>query len=241
MNEIILQSISKKFTVGREPQNTLSYILQKISGREPKKELWAITDITFSAKPGDIIGIIGKNRAGKSTLLNLIANIYIPTKGTITTYGNIVPIIGLVRGFRDRLTMHENIEICCSLLGLTSKEIKEKIDVIVGFTELHQYKNTKLYQFSDGMRARLAFSIAIHSNPEILLLDEATNASDKNFLQKIEKALRTLVSSGSIILIASHDMSIIRECNHVLWLSKGRMVENGKNTSQIIGDYLKED
>lgn len=240
MNFISLSSVTKNFFVTTHSKvNIIKLVASFISGQKPKTMLKALSNVTLSVHEGDIIGVIGKNGAGKSTLLKIVAGIYMPTNGNVSIRGHVVPITGIMNGYQDRLTAHENIYLTCTLLGLSKKEINARVKNIIAFAELETYTHTQLHQFSDGMRARLAFAIAIHSNPDILLLDEATNTADKDFIQKIEKNLRNLAVKGSIIMIASHDMDIIQKCRRVIWLEKGRIKKDhtGDVSKSIIKQY----
>jgi ABC-type polysaccharide/polyol phosphate transport system ATPase subunit len=241
MERIIVDKISKKFRIGfKKKQSTLARIISLFSGKEPKKILIALNEVSFKAKSGEIIGIIGKNGSGKSTLLRTIAGIYSKDNGIIKTKGNIISLIGLSIGLEDRLTMKENIFLVGSLFGLSRKNIKKRFDSIVKFAELKDFLNTKLYQFSEGMKQRLAFSIAIHSNPEILLLDEVFAVGDKDFRIKSAKKIKALVKKGAIAILVSHELWMIEKyCDRVIWIDKGEIVIKG-NTKDVLNKYLKK-
>ncbi|MDP3027430.1 MAG: ATP-binding cassette domain-containing protein, partial [Nanoarchaeota archaeon] len=177
---IIVEHISKTFQIGfKKHQSALERFISLFSGKEPKKIIQALKDVSFTAEKGEIVGIIGENGSGKSTLLRVIAGIYDKDEGKIITRGKIISVINLRVGLQDRLTMKDNIYLCCSLFGLSQKDIKKNFSLIVEFTELENFVNTKIYQFSEGMKQRLAFSIAIHCNPDILLLDEVFEVGDE--------------------------------------------------------------
>lgn len=238
MESIIVDSVSKEFRIGfKKHQSALARFISLFSGREPKKILRALKDISFTVRAGEIIGIIGKNGSGKSTLLRIIAGIYSKDCGRIGINGNILSLIDLGSGMLDRLTMKENIYLVGSLFGLSQKTIRQRFDSIVGFSELQDFVNTKLYQFSSGMLQRLAFSIAIHCNPDILLLDEVFEIGDKDFKKKSAEKIRKLVKNGATAVLVSHELWMIeRYCSRVIWLDKGRIVKEGK-TKDVITAY----
>ena len=156
MNRITVNNVSKRFEIGfKKNQSALSRFVSLFSGRESKKEIWALKEITFTAKAGEIIGIIGSNGSGKSTLLRIIADIYDTSSGSIRTTGQIISLIGLWSGLEERLSMKDNIYLCCSLFGLDHKTITDRLEAIITFTELEDFVHTKLYQFSQGMAQRL--------------------------------------------------------------------------------------
>ena len=182
---IIVENVSKKFQIGfKKNQSALERVIDLFSGKEPKKTIQALKDVSFTAEKGEIVGIIGENGSGKSTLLRLIAGIYRQDEGSIIANGKIISVISLVIGLHPRLTLKDNIFLVGSFFGLSQKEIKEKFNSIIEFAELENFVNTKIYQFSEGMKARLAFSIAIHCTPDILLLDEVFEVGDENFRKK---------------------------------------------------------
>lgn len=234
MNRVVVENCSKKFAIGTQTkEGVLSQIANLFSGKEKKRTFWALQNISFTVKAGEALGIVGPNGAGKSTLLSVIAGVYQTTSGTITTHGKVVSIIGLTQGLRDRLTMRDNIYLCCSLFGLKNKTIKQCLDSIVSLATLEEYVDTKLYQFSSGMLGRLVFSIALHCDPEILLLDEASNFLDQEFINILAEHVNSLQKNGTSILAASHNMDAIESCNNALWLNKGNQMMLGPSNLVI--------
>lgn len=241
MKRIIVKNVSKKFRVGfKKQQGALERVINLFSGKEPKRIIWALKNISFTAKAGEIIGIIGENGSGKSTLLKIIARIYTKDSGKVFTKGKIVSLIGSEAGFDTRLTAKDNIYLCCSIKGLKQKEIKKRFKSIISFAELENFVNTKLYQFSSGMIARLAFSIAIHSiihkNLDILLLDEFLAVGDEYFRKKCISKINELINKGATVIIVSHDLKEIEEnCNRIIWMERGKIVkDSGK---KIVKEY----
>lgn len=229
MTRIQIQNVKKAFQIGfNKKQTALSRFISVFSGREPKKRLLALNDISIDIDEGELVGIIGSNGSGKSTLLRCISGIYHTDGGRIRTNGKIVPLINLYWSLQDRLTMRDNIFLCCSLLGLSTSEIKTKFRNICEFAELTQYINTKLYQFSSGMKQRLSFSMGLHARPCIILIDEVFEVGDNHFKKKSFAAMHDLIRKGGSVLVISSDINIIDEnCSRVIWLEKGKVRMDG--------------
>ena len=240
MERIIVDNLMKKFKIGfRKKRGTLSRFLSFFSGNEPKKVIWALKGVSFRIKSGEIVGIIGKNGSGKSTLLRLISGIYKQEKGFIKNYGKLVPIINLNAGMQGRLSMRDNIYLVGSLFGLSKREIARKFDLIVKFSDLKNFVDTKLYQFSEGMLQRLAFSIAIYSNPDILLLDEVFEIGDDEFKKKSAGKIKELVKNGASVILISHELWMIEKyCDRVIWMDDGKIIKDG-DCKEVLKDYLK--
>ncbi|MFT4303130.1 MAG: ABC transporter ATP-binding protein [Candidatus Woesearchaeota archaeon] len=237
-NNIEITNIKKTFNLTyQNNQSILARLLSVLSAKQQTKKIEVIKKISFNVKKGEIVGLIGKNGSGKSTLLRLIAGIYPLDSGTININGKIISIIGLGQGMKERLTMKENIFLACSLFGISRKNIKKKLNSIINFAELKEYTNTKLFQFSSGMIQRLAFSIAIHSDPDILLLDEVFEVGDKEFRKKSSEKLKELVKQGKSIILVSHEIWMIeKHCNRVIWLKDGKIYQEGE-TKEILKNY----
>lgn len=238
MQRIIVDSVSKKFKIGfKKNQSALAKFVSLFSGKEPKRVIWALKKISFSANAGEVIGIIGENGSGKSTLLRVIAGIYDGDGGEVKTDGKIISLINLSIGLRERLTMEDNIYVCSSLFGLSKKEVKKRFHSIVGFSGLGSFSNTKIYQLSEGMKRRFAFSIAIHCNPDILLLDEVFEVGDEEFKIKSANKIKDFIRNGATVLLVSHGLGLIkRYCDRVIWLEKGAIIKEGK-AEDIVNRY----
>lgn len=241
---IIVENVTKKFKIGfKKNRSALGRALDLITGREDKREITVLNNVSLSAKEGEIIGIIGRNGSGKSTLLRVIAGIYSQNSGKVKTNGEIMYLNAFNTGLRERLTMKENIFLMGSILGLSQKQIKNRYEEIVEFSGLKKFVDAKVYQFSDGMVARLAFSITLfcltHSKPDILLLDEVLAAGgDQEFQEKAIKKMESLIKSGSTVLIVSHNLPNLEEyCDRIIWLDNGRIKNQGK-PQEIIKEYL---
>ena len=240
MDRVIINNVSKKFKIGtKKRQRTLFRLLSLISGKEPRKEIDVLKNITLSLESGKILGIIGKNGSGKSTLLRIIAGVYEADSGKVTKQGNIISLINLGAGMQERLSMFDNIYLCGSLFGLSRKEIKNRLNSISKFAELEDHMETKLYQFSEGMKQRLAFSIAMHCDPQILLLDEVFEIGDESFKEKSVKKIKELVKMGLSVILVTHDLETVKKyCNRVIWMRDGKIKQQG-NPEEVIKSYLK--
>jgi ABC-type polysaccharide/polyol phosphate transport system ATPase subunit len=247
MERIFLDKISKEFTVDAKNKRALegisSFFNRQIK-RQDKTKIQVLKNISFSAQAGEKIGIIGKNRSGKSTLLRTIAGIYTADSGQIKTNGKIVYLDGLAPGLKNRLTMRENIYLIGSLWGFSQKDIKSKLNTIIEFSELGEFINTKIFQFSAGMVARFSFSATIHfvehSNPDIMLLDEVFSAgADKDFQIKAIQKMENLIKGGTTALLINHDLGLIKNyCHRAIWIDNGQIVKDGL-PQEICDAYAK--
>lgn len=240
---IQLESVSKKFNIGyKKHENALYRTIRYFSGRENQRILQVLEDIHLSVKKGERVGIIGRNGSGKSTLLRLVAGIYEVDSGSLQTNGSLMYVSGFAQGIKSKLTMRENIYLIGSIMGLSKKEVQGVFDQIVEFSGLHEFVDTKVYQFSSGMITRLTFSIFIHcincSRPEILLLDEVIGAGgDIDFTKKASEKMKDLVLSGSTVLFVSHGLGEVENyCSKTIWIEKGKVKMFGK-TKEIIERY----
>lgn len=213
------------------------FLLSAARGKLRYKNFWALNDISFSLGRGEVLGIIGTNGAGKSTLLKVISGILKPTKGTVSTEGNIVPMLELGSGFDFELTGRENIFLNGAILGYQEQFLLEKYDEIVEFSELGEFIEMPLRSYSSGMVTRLAFSIATVVKPDILIVDEILSVGDAAFQKKSEKRMMELMSGGTTVLLVSHSSKQISEvCGKALWLQKGEVVTIGE-ASEICKMY----
>jgi ABC-type polysaccharide/polyol phosphate transport system ATPase subunit len=238
MKRIIAKNISKDFKIGfKKRQTTLERLTYLLSGKLSKKKLVALDNISFSINSGEIVGLIGTNGAGKTTLLSIIAGIFPEFNGNVEVNGRITTLIGLAMGFNPRLTLTENTFVAGSLLEMGQGEIKKKLPSIIKFAELEKFKDTKLYQFSVGMKVRLAVSIALHTDFDILLADEIFAMGDEKFKNKIEKRIMGMVRGGACVILASHRLDIIEKySDRVIWLEKGKIKKKG-NAKNIVKRY----
>jgi ABC-type polysaccharide/polyol phosphate transport system ATPase subunit len=230
-------NLSKSFRLPHDNRYTLKQKLLYFAKQNSYETFTVLNDISFSINKGDFFGIIGRNGTGKSTLLKILAGIYSPDKGKVITNGEISPFLELGVGFSPDLSGRDNIFLNGIILGLTKKEIKRKFDEIVAFSELEKFIDQKLRNYSSGMFVRLAFSIAIFANKEILLMDEVLAVGDIYFKEKCLNELNKLKQAGRTIIFISHDMKTIQEhCTKAMLLRKGKIAAFGDPIT-VIGTY----
>jgi len=214
------------------------YLMRKLTGNYKVTEFWADKDINFELDKGDMLGIIGINGAGKSTLLKAVSGIMIPISGTIEVNGTIAALLELTAGFDGELTVRENTYLRGAMLGYTRDFMNEKYDQIIEFSELQDFQDRPFKQLSNGMRSRLAFSIACLVDPDILILDEVLAVGDGGFRKKSGDIMRKILHSGVTGILVSHSADQIRElCNKVLWLDHGKQVAFTDNVDACIDSY----
>jgi len=245
IKRINIDNVSKSFKIGcKNADGFLANLLNIISGKEPQRTLQVIDGVSLEAFSGENIGIIGRNGSGKSSLLRLIAKIYNCDSGQIMTQGNLAYIDGYGLGLKQKLTMRDNIYLVGLLMGLDKNEINKRFDEIVSFSELDNFIDTKIYQFSSGMVNRLSFSITIHclehNKPEILLLDEVFGASgDLSFQDKATAKIEEFLNSGATVILVSHNLNIIKKyCKRVILLDKGKTICDG-DSEDVINTYFE--
>ena len=219
--------IEKDFSIKQAFVNTLDPRMRK-KRKKIDKDFWALKNVSFKVKKGQVIGLIGSNGAGKSTMLKVVSGVMKPTKGNVVVNGAISPMIELGAGFDSELTARENIFLNGAILGYSKKFIEEKFNEIVDFSELKDFLDVPIKNFSSGMVAKLAFSIATVVNPEILIVDEILSVGDIKFQDKSKKKMMELISGGTTVLYVSHSIESIRDlCDVVIWLEHGQIVEVG--------------
>ncbi|HTY43710.1 MAG TPA: ATP-binding cassette domain-containing protein [Patescibacteria group bacterium] len=239
MERIVLNNIFKKFRKDQVQGSTLYKLMSLVSHRNSREKFYALDNISFNVKKGEVVGIIGENGSGKSTLLRIIAGIYKPDYGEIKTEGKIISIIDLGTSLQFDSTMADNIHLCATFLGLSRDEIRKKFDDIVEFSGLKEFVNTRIYKFSNGMITRLIFSIATHCDPEILLLDEIFAVGDEKFKKKSYKKIKDIIKKGCSVILTGHDMALMeKQCNRVIWLEQGKIMMEGK-PKRIIEMYKR--
>ncbi len=241
---IKVNNVSMKFNLGIEKNFSLKQFfinLFKSKKNKPKKEeFWALKDVSFEVKKGEVIGFIGSNGAGKSTMLKVIAGVMKPTKGSVEVYGNICPMIELGAGFDPDLTARENIYLNGAVLGYSKEFLESKFEEIVEFSELREFLDVPVRNFSSGMTARLAFSIATVVDPEILIVDEILSVGDIAFQQKSEEKMKSLIGGGTTVLFVSHSLEQIKKiCNKVIWLEHGHIKKIGPS-KEMCKEYYEE-
>lgn len=239
---IKIENVSMKFNLGIEKEFSIKQAFVDIlSGKKKKKEeFWALSDVDFNIGKGEVVGLIGSNGAGKSTLLKIVSGVMKPTKGKVTVNGVISPMIELGAGFDGNLTARENIYLNGAILGYSKDFLDSKFDEIVEFSELKDFLDVPVKNFSSGMTAKLAFSIATIVNPEILIVDEILSVGDIKFQEKSKNKMMEMIKGGTTVLYVSHSLQSIKElCTKVVWLEHGKVIKIG-DTNKICDEYYKE-
>ncbi|MEE9174718.1 MAG: ABC transporter ATP-binding protein [Thermodesulfobacteriota bacterium] len=237
-NAIEVQNLWKTFRIPHEKKNSVFETITGVFRKSEYEEFIALKNIDFSVNEGEFVGIIGANGSGKSTLLGIISNILRPTKGSVKVNGKITSFLELGVGFHPEMTAKENIYMYGAFMGLSDREIDDRISEIFEFSGLRKFKDTKLKKFSSGMQVRLAFSTAIQTSPEILLVDEVLAVGDMEFKQKCFDKFNEFRRSGVTILFVTHDLGAVRRfCDKTLLLRSGEQVAFG-NTGEIIDKYV---
>jgi lipopolysaccharide transport system ATP-binding protein len=216
--------------------------LQRLRGRKGKRDqenIWALKDVSFDIAPGEVVGVIGRNGAGKSTLLKVLSRITEPTTGRAELYGRVASLLEVGTGFHPELTGRENIYLNGAILGMKKAEIVRKFDQIVDFAELERFLDTPVKRYSSGMYMRLAFAVASHLEPEILVIDEVLAVGDASFQKKCLGKMSDVAMEGRTVLFVSHNMIAMQSlCRRVMWLHAGEIVESGP-AGDVVNNYLK--
>jgi len=236
---ISVENVEKSFKIYKDKGFTLKERILFFKSRNAYVKNNILRGISFDIEKGDIIGIVGKNGSGKSTLLKLITKIIYPDSGNIKINGKVSSLIELGAGFHPDMTGRENIYINASIYGLTKKEIDSKLDTIIKFSELEEFIDSPIRTYSSGMYMRLAFSVAINVEAEILLIDEILSVGDANFQAKCFRKMQELKDSGITIVIVSHDLHTMEKlCNKVIWIESGKIKRSGI-PNEVLKEYIE--
>ena len=233
-----LERVSVRYRIMREKIDTVrAYLIHQLKQRVRYEEFWALQDVDLEVYKGEVLGIIGRNGAGKSSLLKVVSRVLQPTKGRVWIKGQVAPLLELSAGFHPELTGRENIFLNGALLGFLRKEMEAKVDQIVDFAELWDFIDAPLRTYSSGMTARLGFAIATDVRPDILIVDEVLAVGDEAFRQKSEARMRRFQALGTTILFVSHTAAAIRTmCRRAVWLDKG-MVRMVGEAEDVLNAY----
>jgi len=241
-NAIEVTNLSKQFRIHHRG-SLKQAVMRRLGGKDHVEMFTALRDISFTVPRGQTLAVVGRNGSGKSTLLGLLARVYKPTSGTALLMAadggpaRVAPLLELGAGFHHELTGLENIGFYGALLGMNAKQIKERTEAIVEFAELAQKVDTPLYGWNDGAKLRLGFSIAVHTDPDILLVDEVLAVGDEAFQNKCYKLIGELQSRQKTILFVSHDLNVVeRVANRILWLNQGEIAMDG-DVESILAEY----
>ena len=224
-NAVELRNIEMHFNMSKEKLESLKeYFLKLVTRKLMFEDFVALDDVSFDIKKGDVFGIVGLNGSGKSTILKIISGILTPTKGSVDTAGTIAPLIELGAGFDMDLTARENIYLNGSVLGYSKKFMDEKFQEIVDFSEMQDFLDTPMKNYSSGMVARIGFAIATITRPDILIVDEILAVGDFRFQEKCEQRINSMINDDTTVIIVSHSIEQIeRLCKHCAWLEKGKL------------------
>jgi lipopolysaccharide transport system ATP-binding protein len=248
---IIAEDISKRYRIGtgtsanghkrsllRKVASTFDYLASTLREPSEAETLWALRDISFTVKEGEVIGLIGRNGAGKSTLLKVLSRITEPTGGRALIKGRVGSLLEVGTGFHPELTGRENIFLSGAILGMRRAEIERKFDEIVAFAEIERFLDTQVKRYSSGMYVRLAFAVAAHLEPEVLLVDEVLAVGDAAFQRKCLGKMGDVATQGRTIVFVSHNMVAVQNlCERALWLNNGRIAAEG-DTNDVVSQYL---
>lgn len=238
-NRIVVEHVYKTFNIYMDKANSLKEKLL-FWNRNKKEKREVLKDINLTIKNGEAVALIGVNGSGKSTLLKLMTKIIYPNKGKITTYGKLTSLLELGAGFHPDFSGRENIYFNASIFGLTKKEIDDRIDKIIEFSELGSYIDNPVRTYSSGMYMRLAFAVAINVDADILLIDEILAVGDQHFQYKCIAKMKELKAQGKTMVFVTHSMNTVKEfCSRAVWLSNG-VIKMDDEPDKVIEEYLKE-
>ena len=246
---IQVDSLSKKYRLGEYHaaygtlRETIVHATRRVTGREhdvPASEIWALRDISFEVPEGQVLGVIGRNGAGKSTLLKILTRIVTPTSGRAEIRGRVGSLLEVGTGFNQELTGRENVYLNGAILGLKRKEIEDRFDAIVDFSGVERFIDTPVKRYSSGMYVRLAFAVAAHLEPEIMLVDEVLSVGDAEFQRRCLGRMEELGNAGRTVLYVSHGLpSVAQLCDRAIWIDSGGIVGDGR-PADVIANYLHQ-
>lgn len=243
---ITVENISKRYIIGSAKQESrglrhvFSDLMQRKKSSEVGAEFWALKEVNFEVKQGETLGVIGRNGAGKSTLMKILSRITEPTSGRIKLGGRVASLLEVGTGFHPELTGRENIFLNGTILGMSRKEIRSKLDEIIAFAEVEEFIETPVKRYSSGMYVRLAFAVAAHLEPDILLVDEVLSVGDASFQKKSLGKMKEVSEGGRTVLFVSHSMPTVTSlCSRCILLDRGQIVKQGP-ASEVVLDYYSQ-
>ena len=240
MKAVDVSNVSKRYFLRKEVMRSLkSTVLGLLTGKRIREDLWALKDVSFSAEPGETVGVIGANGAGKSTLLGIIAGTITPTAGSVHVEGRMSTLLELGAGFHPDLTGRENVFLNGSILGLSKKYIQERFSDIVHFAGLSEFIDVPVKHYSSGMYVRLGFAVAVEVDPDVLLVDEVLAVGDEEFRKKCMNKMASFQKAGKTILVVSHDLEAVKKiCHKVILLGEGSIVDLG-DPNKVVEEYVR--
>jgi lipopolysaccharide transport system ATP-binding protein len=240
LHSVVVQNLTKRYVLGAGQMMFREVLMNALRPRvrEQKKELLALSDVSFAIGRGELVGIIGRNGAGKSTLLKVLSRITYPTRGTVHVNGRVGSLLEVGTGFHEELTGRENIYLNGAILGMKKREIDRKLDEIIEFADVERFIDTPIKRYSSGMRMRLGFSVAAHLDTDILFVDEVLAVGDVGFQRKCLGAMSDLKTQGRTVLFVSHNMSAVEHlCPRAIWIEAGRVHEDGPS-ARVLRNYM---
>jgi lipopolysaccharide transport system ATP-binding protein len=245
LNVIEVEDVWKRFKIPHERKNTIldaiASTLSLFGGRRSTfEEFWALRNVTFNVAERRSMGIVGENGSGKSTLLRLIAQVMRPDRGRVCVNGRIAPMLELGLGFHPELTVRENVVVFGAIMGLKREILKQRIESIIKFAELKRFEDAPLKTLSSGMQMRLAFSVAVETDADIILVDEALAVGDMEFVKKCLDKFRQFKSEGRTLVLVSHSLELVTEfCEDAIFLSRGEVAAKG-NATDVVQQYVRQ-
>ncbi|MDL2252549.1 ABC transporter ATP-binding protein [Ruminococcaceae bacterium OttesenSCG-928-I18] len=235
---IEVENVSMRFNMAKEKVDSIKEMfIRRAKGTLKFEEFFALTNVSLRVEKGDVFGLVGLNGSGKSTLCKIIAGVMKPSQGSCRVYGSVAPLIELGAGFDPDLTARENVFLNGTVLGMKPSYLEERFDEIVEFSELHDFLDVAVKNYSSGMVARLAFSVATIMDPDVLICDEILSVGDFLFKEKCEKRISEMIERGTTVLLVSHDIGIVEQlCNKACWLSHGHVIAQG-DCAGVVNDY----
>src|SRR6202047_2650989 len=241
---ITVENLSKRYELGALQHETqlrdqlVHFLRAPFRRRAPKEVLWALRDVSFTVEQGEVLGIIGRSGAGRSTLLKILSKITYPTAGRVRTRGRVASLLEVGTGFHEELTGRENIFLNGSILGMKKKEVDAKLDAIVEFSGVQRFIDTPIKRYSSGMRLRLGFAVAAHLEPDVLIVDEVLGVGDAGFQEKCMSALEGVRGGGPTVLFVSHNRAAVENlCSRGIWIANGTVRLDGP-THEVIEAYM---
>jgi ABC-type polysaccharide/polyol phosphate transport system ATPase subunit len=235
---IQVEHSSLAYRLARSTSGTAKeYVIQLMKRQVSYEQLWALRDVSFTVDDGEVLGFVGPNGAGKSTLMKMLARVLPPTDGRVVVRGSVAPMIELGAGFNTELTGFENIVMYGTLLGRTPQLMRDRADEIAAWADLSGYLDVPLRSYSSGMLARLGFSVATDTEPDVLIVDEVLSVGDASFQQKSSERMRQMIANGASVVLVSHNLDTVRAiADRVVWLDRGVIVLEG-DPEEVVGEY----
>lgn len=236
-NAIDVENLGVRFRRNRRGGQSIKSIFASSRRRTPKDEFWALRNISFTVKPGDAIGVVGRNGQGKSTLLKLVAGVLLPDEGSVTVHGGVAPLIEITGGFVGDLTVRENVRLTAALHGMNKAEIAERYDGMIAFAELEKFQETPYKHLSSGMKVRLAFSVVSQLDEPVLIVDEVLAVGDKTFREKCYRRIEEMLQEGRTLFFVSHnERDLKRFCKRGLYIRDHRLAMDD-TIAKVIATY----